>query len=361
MKIANRELELPILQGGMGVGVSLGNLAGRVASYGAMGTISAVGIGFKEDDFETNTWEANKRALNKEIQKAKDMAGGKGLVAVNVMMAITDYDEVIKQAVSGGADVIVVGAGLPLNLPELVEEDTLIAPIVSGARALKLICRRWKTYNRLPDFVVLEGAWAGGHLGFSAEDIDNYKEDDLLQETKDARAFLDTLKEQKDIPLFVAGNVFDEQRIKKLLEAGADGFQFGTPFIATQECDVSDLFKKVIVDAKKEDIVLINSPVGMPARALATPFVIALRGEKQKIRDCRNCLRFCTPAATEFCISKALIHAAKGNYEEGLFFAGDGVDRIHRIKTVKEVIDEACLFILRAGGPDCGHGEGSLR
>jgi NAD(P)H-dependent flavin oxidoreductase YrpB (nitropropane dioxygenase family) len=241
-----------------------------------------------------------------------------------------------------------------------VGEDTLIAPIVSGARALKLLCRRWKTYNRLPDLVILEGAWAGGHLGFSDEDIKNYKEEKLIQETRDVRAFLDTLKEQKDIPLFLAGNAFDEHRIKKLLDAGADGFQFGTPFIATEECDVSDVFKKVILDAKKEDIVLIKSPVGMPARAIRTPFISTLRGEKQKIRDCRNCLRPCTPAATEFCISKVLIHAAKGNYEEGLFFAGDGVDKINKIRTVKEVLDEACLYILRAGSPGCGHGEGSL-
>lgn len=360
MKIANHNLEVPVIQGGMGVGVSLGNLAGTVASYGAIGTISAVGIGFKEEDFDKKPLEADKRALRKEIEKAKAIARGKGLIAVNVMQAITDYEAMVRSASEAGADIVVVGAGLPLNLPELVAKETLIAPIVSGARALKLLCRRWKNYGRLPDLVILESAWAGGHLGFSREEILGFGDDKLIEEIRDAKTFLNTLQEEKEIPLFVAGNTFDEERIKKLVQAGADGFQFGTPFIATEECDASDVFKKIIVEAKKEDIVLINSPVGMPARAIRTPFVAALTGEKQRIKVCRNCLRPCTPAATEFCISQALIHAARGNYEEGLFFAGAGVDKINEIRTVKEVIDEACLYLRRAGSPGCGHGEGSL-
>ena len=356
IKLGNKSLELPIIQGGMGVGVSLGGLAGAVASQGALGTISAVGIGFREEDFRKKSREADKRALKKEIEKAREISQGRGLVAVNVMMAISSYEMMVREASSLGADLIVVGAGLPLNLPELVSRDTLLAPIVSGARALKLLIRRWKAFDRLPDLVVLEGAWAGGHLGIKKEVIDSFSQEAFIKDVQETRAALDEFRSIKDIPLFVAGDLFDEARIRELNRAGADGFQFGSPFIATQECDADELFKRMIIEAKKEDLVLINSPVGLPARAIKTPFVKELTGELVRIRDCINCLKPCNPRATEFCISTALIKAAQGNYEEGLFFAGAGVERINKKTSVKELIDEISLYILRARGASPSHG-----
>ncbi len=361
MKIANRSLDLPLIQGGMGIGVSLGRLAGTVASYGAMGTISAVGIGYAEEDFGKNNVHANVRALTKEIQKAKELSGGKGLIAVNIMHAITQYEEMVKAAVKAGVDILVVGAGLPLDLPKLAEGwDGILAPIVSSKRALELLYRSWKKrFSRIFDMVILEGAEAGGHLGIPSKDMEGF---DLLSVTNETKSYLQEVEaaEGRKIPLFVAGNVFDEKNMASLLKAGADGFQMGTPFIATEECDVHDGFKQVILEAREEAVKLIHSPVGMPARAINTPFVQALTGEKLTIKNCMNCLKTCTPASTEFCISQALIQAAKGNREEGLFFAGAGVGKINTLRTVKEVLDEACLFIRRAGGSVRCHGEGSL-
>lgn len=351
---------LPIIQGGMGVGVSLGGLAGAVANQGAIGTISSVGIGYRERDFDKNSLEADKRSLKKELDRARDLAQGRGLIAVNVMMAITAYEDMVREASALGADLIIVGAGLPLNLPELVSRDTLIAPIVSGARALRLLVRRWQAYDRLPDLVVLEGAQAGGHLGFKDQAIRDFNEEDFIKEISEIRTYLDQIALDKPIALFVAGNTLDEAKIKKYMEAGAQGFQMGTPFIATHECDAHQIFKDVIVGAKEEDVVIIKSPVGMPARAIRTPFVEALTGELIRVKKCRNCLQPCSPAATEFCISDALIKAAWGNYEEGLFFAGQGVEKINKIRSVKELIDEISLYILRAGSPGSVYGQGSL-
>lgn len=323
MLIKNKEI-LPLIQGGMGVGVSLGGLAGSVAAQGAIGTISSVGIGYRERDYDKNTLEADKRSLKKEIDKARDLAQGRGLIAVNVMMAIRAYEDMVREASRLGADLIVVGAGLPLNLPELVNKDTMIAPIVSGLRALKLLVRRWQGYGRLPDLVILEGPQAGGHLGFKEEDIQAYSQQNFLDEITEMRAYLEGLSQDMEIPLFVAGNSYDEENIKSYMQAGAQGFQMGTPFIATQEADVHQVFKDLIVESSSEDIVLIKSPVGLPARALKTPFVKRLKGELVRIKDCRNCLSPCNPAATEFCISEALIKAAQGDYEKGLFFCRPG-------------------------------------
>lgn len=361
MKIGGRELKLPILQGGMGIGVSLGRLAGNVASYGAMGTISAVGIGYREADFGKNNVMANRAALEKEIKKAKDIAKGQGLLAVNIMHAITQYEEMVKTAIQAGIDVLVVGAGLPLDLPKLVQGwDGLLAPIVSSKRALELLYRSWKKrFQRVFDMVILEGSQAGGHLGVQDKEIQSY---DLLASTREVKDFLREVekKEGVEIPLFVAGNALEEDTLISLIQAGADGCQLGTPFILTEECDAHENFKEVIRQAAEEDVVLLHSPVGMPARAINTPFVQKLTGEKIKIMDCMNCLKTCNPKETEFCISRALIQAAKGNREEGLFFAGAGVGRLNQLRSVKEVLDEACLYLCRAGSTSCCHGEGSL-
>ncbi|MEE1038362.1 MAG: nitronate monooxygenase [Eubacterium sp.] len=338
MNMKNKMLGVPIIQGGMGVGVSLSKLAGSVAACGAMGTISSVNAGYREDDFLTNPVGANLRALEKEIAKAKELSEGKGLIAVNIMTAVTNYEATCKCAVAAGADAIISGAGLPLTLPQYTKgTDTLCAPIVSSGRAARLLMKHYKkNYDVYPDFFVIEGSRAGGHLGFSDEEL----------EKGTAKSNQEILKEVKevvgDIPVFVAGGVFDGKDMAELMELGAAGVQLATRFIATEECDADVRFKQAIVDAKKEDILIIKSPVGMPARAINSPLIKRLAaGEKFLAKKCNNCLTACKKnAEIPYCISRALIEAVKGNWEEGLFFTGSNADRVDKIMSVRELITE---------------------
>lgn len=346
MNINGRELEIPIIQGGMGVGVSLGNLAGNVAKCGGMGVISSVNAGYLEPDFESNTVEANLRALKKEIQKAKEIAGGNGLVAVNIMTAVTNYELTCKSAIDARVDAIISGAGLPLKLVEMTKgTDTMCAPIVSSGKAAGLLCRNFhKKYNMVPDFFVIEGSKAGGHLGFSREE--------LLQQTAASNDDIlkDVLKELKPfeemygrkIPVFVAGGVFDGSDMAHFTALGASGVQIATRFIATEECDAAREFKEAIVNAKKEDILILDSPVGMPARALMSPLLKRLKaGENFFALRCNNCLTGCKKGKlTPYCISRALIEAVQGNWEDGLFFCGENAYRVDKIMTVRELMDE---------------------
>ncbi len=337
MIIGTKEIEFPLIQGGMGVGISLGNLAGHVARCGGIGVISSVNAGYTEPDFEQNTKEANLRVLKREIQKAKEIAGGRGLVGVNIMTAVTNYEDTCRCAAQAGADVIISGAGLPLNLPEYLEgTDTLCAPVVSSGRAARIILKQYeRRYQRKPDFFVLEGYMAGGHLGFS--------KDELLEDTcKDNMTILQEVKEVAgDIPVFVAGGVFTGKDMAEFVKAGAAGVQIGTRFIATEECDADESFKQVIVNAKKEDIQIVVSPVGMPARAVNSPMLERLKqGERFGALRCNNCLTACKKKDAPYCISRALIAAVKGNWEDGLFFTGANAYRIDRIMKVEELIRE---------------------
>ncbi|MDO4978097.1 MAG: nitronate monooxygenase [Eubacteriales bacterium] len=336
--LKNKTFAIPIIQGGMGVGVSLSSLAGHVAKCGAIGTISAANTGFVEEDFDGNTVEANLRSLKREIEKAKEIAEGNGLIAVNIMCATSNYDKTCKQAVEAGADIIVSGAGLALSLPEYTKgSETLCAPIVSSGRAARLLLKHYKKhYDMEPDFFVIEGSQAGGHLGFSAEDLEEGK-------TKSNLEILEEVKKVVgDIPVFVGGGVFDAGDRKEMMDHGAYGVQIGTRFIATEECDAHPRFKQAIVDAKKEDIILIKSPVGMPARAINSPLMKRLAaGESFFAKRCNNCLTACPRGnKVPYCISRALIEAVTGNWEEGLFFTGSNADRIHKIVPVKELIEE---------------------
>ncbi|WP_100065222.1 NAD(P)H-dependent flavin oxidoreductase [Miniphocaeibacter massiliensis] len=343
LKIGNKILEIPVIQGGMGVGVSLGRLAGSVAREGAMGTISMVNIGYREEDFYKNKMEANIRAFNKELKKAREISKGKGIIATNIMAALTDYKDLVKEAVKAKVDAVVVGAGLPLNLPELVEtRDVLIAPVISSARALSVIVKNWtRKYDRVPDFVVLEGKYAGGHLGFSKEDIFDEKIN-IENLTREVVDYLKGLKEKigYKIPLFVGGSFYDGNDLNLVREWGSDGIQIGTRFIATEEADVSEEFKKVIVRSKKEDITLLHSPVGMPARAIRTPLIEKIKKGRIPSKRCINCLKPCDPKTTEFCISDALISSAKGDVENGLFFSGSLAYKINEITTVEKIFKE---------------------
>lgn len=343
LKIGDKVLDFPLIQGGMGIGVSLGRLAGTVAREGCMGTISMVGIGYREENYYKDDLEANKTAFRKELAKAREIAKGKGIIAVNIMAALTDYKEMAMFAAKEKVDAIISGAGLPLDLPKLVEgTETLIAPIVSSKRALELIIRTWeKRYHRTPDFIVVEGPAAGGHLGFKEEEVEDPKFS-LKEILKEIIPFHKEVQEKlgKRIPLFGAGSVFDGCELREIVDMGCDGAQIGSRFIATEECDVADEFKNLIVNSKKEDVELFMSPVGMIARGVRNEFIERVKGERVPSKHCIDCLKPCNPATTQYCISDALSLSAKGDVQNGLVFCGSNVDRIDRIRTVKDIIDE---------------------
>ncbi|MGP1569815.1 MAG: NAD(P)H-dependent flavin oxidoreductase [Eubacteriales bacterium] len=327
--------QVPIIQGGMGVGVSMGSLAGAVAREGGMGVISTALIGFREPDAQKSPLEAAKRALRKEIEKAKEYAQGKGKIAINAMVVTNDYKEMLKEAVSCGIDAIISGAGMPLELPKLVSNtNVMLAPIVSGKRATELIIKAWSRYNRKPDFIVAEGKDAGGHLGFKGQEVLDGTAPSLEETVKGV------VEAAGEIPVFAGGSVFDVSDIKKIISWGAVGAQIATRFIATEECDASYGFKKVILNAKEEDIAIIQSPVGLPGRAIKTPLIAGLDGKMKKIRNCINCISTCNPAKTPYCISRALIEGFYGNIESGLFFAGANVGKVNEMTTVPKLMAE---------------------
>lgn len=343
--IGDMKLEVPIIQGGMGVGISLGNLAGHVAKNGGMGVISTAHPGYRAEDFEKNPTEVNKRELAKEIQKAKEIAKGKGMVAINAMVAITDYAQMVEVAIKNKIDAIISGAGLPMNLPGFVKGTKVkIAPIVSSGKAARLICKTWdRRYHVAPDFVVIEGSEAGGHLGFHKEDVLNKttaKLADIFKEVKETlQPFVE--KYQKEIPIFVAGGVYNADDIKQFMDLGADGVQMATRFICTEECDADIKYKEAFINAKKEDIEIVKSPVGMPGRAIMTKLTERLKNDERiPVKRCYNCLVPCDVKTTPYCISSALINAAKGNLDEGLVFSGSNGYRNDKIVTVKELMDE---------------------
>lgn len=345
MKIRDRELSIPIIQGGMGVGISLSGLAGAVAACGGMGVISAAHPGYRDPDFYRDPLNVNRRCLKEEIAKAKEIAKGCGLVGVNVMVAVQHYADYVRAAIEGGADAIISGAGLPTELPQIAgDSKVLLAPIVSSGRAARVICRAWERHgNRLPDFVVVEGSRAGGHLGFSAEELADGSAKPLDEIVSDVIETLRPYEEKcgRKIPVFPAGGVYDGADIARLEKLGAAGAQIATRFIATEECDAAPAYKQAMVDAKEEDVRIIKSPVGMPGRALFSPLIrkVAELGRIAPSR-CLQCLRTCNPADTPYCITQALIDAAKGDWENGIFFCGANVGRIDRITTVRELMDE---------------------
>lgn len=340
LKIGNLTAKLPIIQGGMGVGISLNRLASAVANTGGVGIISGVQIGFREPDFIKNTLEANLRVLQREIKLAHKNTK-QGIIGINFMVAMKNYDVLVKKAVECGIDLIISGAGLPLELPSLVKgSNTKIAPIVSSGKAASLICRMWdKKDNVAPDMVVVEGPLAGGHLGFSREELDSDSapslEDILLDVKKVIEPF--AKKYNKHIPIIAAGGIYDGNDIARLLELGADGVQMGTRFVPTEECDAHLNYKLAHINAKKEDIQIVMSPVGMPGRAIINDLM--RRDEKNK--HCfYKCLRSCKPKEIPYCISGALLNAANGNIDKALLFCGSNGYKSQEIQTVKEIMDE---------------------
>ncbi len=345
LRIGDKIAKLPIIQGGMGVGVSLSRLAGAVAKEGGVGVISTAQIGYDEDGFENDQAECNLRAIHKHIKRAKEIACGNGLVGVNIMVALKHYKEHVKAAVAAGADVIISGAGLPMNLPELIGEKcrTKIAPIVSSKRATRLILKMWAhRYDRTADFIVIEGPKAGGHLGFSNEQLNDIASINFDREVQEIIACKKEYEEQfrTKIPVIVAGGVFDHEDIVHAMQLGADGVQIASRFVATKECDASDAYKQAYVAASEADVEIIQSPVGMPGRALHNAFIERLKDDRLPIKKCYNCLEKCNPAKVPYCITKALIDAVRGDVENGLVFCGANVGRIHEMTTVHELMQE---------------------
>lgn len=337
-------LSIPLIQGGMGVGVSRSGLAGAVAKEGGMGVISTAQIGYDDPDFKGNENECNIRAIADHIRRAKEIAQGKGMIAVNIMVALQHYKEHVFAAVKAGADAIICGAGLPMDLPDLVKGSSVkIAPIVSSRKAAALILRSWmKKYQVLPDFIVVEGPKAGGHLGFHAKDLDQITTEDFENEVKLILAEKENYEHTygKKIPVFLAGGIWDHKDVTAAKQLGVDGVQAATRFVATEECDASPAYKMAYVNAKAEDVKIIKSPVGMPGRALNNKMIQDLEHGQQKVQRCYHCIKNCNPAQIPYCITNALVNAVNGDVDHGLIFCGENVSRIDRIATVHEVVED---------------------
>lgn len=344
IKIGNKISKYPIIQGGMGVGVSLHKLAGNVSKEGGIGIISTADIGYQEEDFKTSPIKANLRAIGKEIKAARQIAGEDKILGVNIMVAMKNYAEIAKECVKQKIDLIISGAGIPKELPEYVKgTKTKIAPIVSSLRCCKLIVKHWiNKYNYVPDMIVIEGTEAGGHLGFKPEELQEENKPKLEDITVDVVNYIKEVEKEtgKQIPVISAGGIWDSKDIKKYLNLGATGVQMATRFVATNECDASNEFKQAYINAKKEDIKIIKSPVGMPGRAIYNNFIKQTETQKSKIEKCYNCIKTCDIKNTPYCITKALINAVKGNIEEALIFCGSNVEKIKEIVPVKTLMDE---------------------
>lgn len=343
LRIGNKVARVPIIQGGMGVGVSLSGLASAVANQGGIGTISGVQIGFREPDFMTNTNEANVRGLRKEIQTAREKSPH-GILAVNLMVAIENYREMVKAAVEESIDLIISGAGLPSELPELVKgSGTKIAPIVSSGKAAAVITKLWtKRHGYLPDLIVVEGPMAGGHLGFSEEVLKSGVLPDIRDLIKEVRKAIKPYEEAYDcrIPIAAAGGIYYSEEIKEMLEIGADAVQIGSRFVATQECDAHINFKEAYIQSRENEIGYVKSPVGMPGQAVLNSFIKKVSLEREKVTKCYNCLTPCNPATTQYCITSALIRSVTGDVDNGLVFIGKRGYLIDKITTVSELIEE---------------------
>ena len=344
LKVGNKVSKYPIIQGGMGVGVSMHRLAGTVSKEGGIGVISTADIGYQEPDFNENPMAANLRAIGKEIKKAREIAGEDKILGVNVMVALRNYAEIVKECVKQKIDLIISGAGIPKDLPEYVKgTKTKIAPIVSSLRCCKLIVEHWKKkYDYIPDMIVIEGPEAGGHLGFKESELISEDMPKLEDITTDVVDYIKDVEKEtgKEIPVIAAGGIWDGKDIKKFLGLGASGVQMATRFVATDECDASQEFKEAYVNAKQEDIKIIHSPVGMPGRAINNQFIQKEETQKSKIEKCYGCIKTCNVKDAPYCITKALINSVKGNIEKGLIFCGSNVYKIKEIVSVHSLMQE---------------------
>jgi nitronate monooxygenase len=339
LKIGNLNISPPIIQGGMGIRVSGANLAAAVANTGCAGVIASTGIGLFEELSGQALWAFNGESLRSEIRRARSMT--KGIIGVNVMVALTDYENLVKVSIEENVDMVICGAGLPLDLPKLLNgKDVKLVPIVSSAKALSLIIRRWQgRYNKLPDAVIVEGFKAGGHLGYSAESLADGTAMQLEDIIKEVVALANSY--EKKIPVIAAGGIFDGADIAKFLKLGASGVQMATRFVCTEECDAHINFKQAYINAKKpEDLTIIKSPVGLPGRVINSPFVEKIkRGLTIPFKCTYTCLRTCDAKNAPYCIAKVLSNASNGKFEEAFAFAGSNAYRCNEIIPVKTLVD----------------------
>jgi nitronate monooxygenase len=352
IKIGKHEIQYPIIQGGMGVGISWDRLAGNVSKEGGLGVVSAVGTGYYQDkkfskkNVKDRPVDAenfySKEALSEIIKNSKEIADGKP-IGVNILYAMSEYGRVVKDACEAGADIIITGAGLPTNMPEFTTEfpDVALVPIVSSGKALKIICKRWKRYNKLPDAVIVEGPLSGGHQGFNYEQCheEKYQLENIVPEV------VEEAKNWGDFPVIAAGGIWDKSDIEAIMEKGAHGVQMGTRFIGTHECDASDTLKQVVIEAKEDDIELLKSPVGYPARGVRTNLInLVDKKEGPSISCISNCVFPCKRGeeAKEvgYCIADRLSDAYLGDRELGLFFTGSNGYKLNELISVKELMNK---------------------
>ena len=343
LKIGDLLARTPIVQGGMGVGISLSGLASAVANEGGVGVISSAGLGVIYHDYSTDYNKASIWGLREELRKAREKT--RGIIGVNVMVAMSNFADMVRTAIQEKADIIFSGAGLPLNLPSFLTKGchTKLAPIVSSARAAKLLCQKWfSEYRYIPDAIVVEGPKAGGHLGYKADQIDDahYSLEEILPPViEEVRTF--EAEHGRHIPVIAGGGIYTGEDIYRILRLGAEGVQMGTRFVATDECDADMRFKQAYVNAKEEDVTIIHSPVGMPGRALRSPLIARVESGKQPpVERCIRCLSACNPKTAPYCISGALIAAVRGDWEHGLFFCGAGAGEVNSLSTVPQQMDQ---------------------
>ena len=346
LKIGDHTARIPIIQGGMGVGVSLHRLASAVANEGGIGIIATAGIGMLETDGVRHYLKASARALKREIHLTRKLAP-QGIIGINIMVSTNDYKIMVNVSLKENVNIIFTGAGLPLTLPKFKSyypnSKTALVPIVSSGRAANLISKRWiKHYNYVPDAFVVEGPLAGGHLGFKMEDLigNKFNLEELVKEVLEITKPLEE-KYKKKIPVIAAGGIYTGYDIAKFLRMGASGVQMATRFVTTHECDASIEFKKNYIKAKKEDVILIESPLGMPGRAINNEFLESVkRGEKKPFKCVFHYLKDARIEKAPYCIALALTNAQKGNLKDGFTFAGYNAWRINRILSVKELMQE---------------------
>ena len=348
LSIGDLTAKMPIVQGGMGVGISLSGLASAVANQGGIGVIAGAMIGMKEPDVAKNPIEANLRALRQELTKAREKT--QGIIGVNIMVALTTFSQMVRTAIENRADIIFSGAGLPLEMPKHLlqaceekkeEFKTKLVPIVSSARAATLIARKWLSrFDYLPDAFVVEGPKAGGHLGYKADQIEDehYSLEEILPPiVEEVHAF--EAAHDCHIPVIAGGGVYTGEDIYNILQLGAEGVQMGTRFVATEECDADPAFKESYVHARKEDIEIIQSPVGMPGRAIHSSFLEKVKAGLKRPKSCPfNCIKTCDVSRSPYCIMLALYNAFRGRLENGYAFCGANAWRTEKIQSVRELI-----------------------
>lgn len=342
LRIGDMVSELPIVQGGMAVCISLSNLASAVSREGGIGVIAATAIGMLEPDYFKNGKQANGRALRREIRRARDL--GARILGVNIMVAASDFENLVRISLEEKVDIIFLGAGLPIKgipVQELRSAGVKVVPIVSSARAARLIFRHWETHHRdIPDGVVVEGPLAGGHLGFRPEQLREpaFSLETLVPQVADEiRTF--EKRHHRHLPVIAAGGIFSGEDILRFLQLGASGVQLGTRFVATRECDADNGFKESFVQAGKEDLMIIKSPVGLPGRALRSPFLKLIESGNNPAFGCPwKCLASCNARQAKYCISMALYHARKGIFKKGFAFAGANAYKVNEIVPVKDLL-----------------------